>query len=498
MSTATNKKKGTFPSTATKSYKESVNLEPDLVNMFTIQGYKLFGKDETTSPYDARTKALYNVLFHLKIVKYDFLYSGLALSNMLNQKWFENRDYLEAATSILTAANFSVMNEKARDQVEPRDATLEEVRYGWMNPRYGGTESTTCSVKCNDLPELPSSDSRLHWFTWKDAAETQLEIGGLIKCVRDRAYAESHPRQNAALNGLLSKAILKQTRHTNLAILADDTIKSGDGHARWAKLVQLNEHSSLIRIILRELSDNLQKLKLKNVNEYDTFGGTFMQLKNRIVYMVDKGNISGVPDLSEFDMNNWKEKFCDKILVSELNAVTMKCKDSASMDLWETFLTIKAHIIDKDLIIRPTNKGRDKSTGKSRSAERGGSGNDEGDSNRAPTGNNGPPDAYHKSVIDAVFNTIGRNTEMSDDMKNQFKKTFKEAREHVKTGKSTGKSSGGKSAKKSRRRKKKPSTGDTAVKKQRTGELDNLPGSDVEDLGDDYSFSATYLDGQEW
>jgi hypothetical protein len=480
----------TLGAASLKSIKD-VKADAGLVNVFTILGYEHMAGDPDA--HDSRTKCLFNVLYHLKVGEYKKLYIGMALSHMLNHTWFDTRHYLEAATSVLTAANFFIMNERSRDRVDPRNATLEEVRNGWMNPRYGGTESTTCSVKCNDLPELPSSDSRLLWFTWKDAAVTQLEIGGLAKCAKDRSYAESHPRQNAALNGLIKRAILKQTKHTNLAILADDTITDGDGHARWAKLVQLNEHSSLIRIILRDLISNFQKLKLKDVHDYDSFGGSFMQLKNRIVYMVEKGTSSAVPDLSEFIINNWKERFCDKIVVPELNAVTMKCRDGP-MDLWETYLTIKAHIIDKDLVTRPSKDRVPKNTGKSKQSERGGSGNDDAESTRAAAGNHGPPDVHHKRVIDQVFSSLGTNTEMSDDTKREIKKAFKDAREHVKVGKSSGKSSGGKPPKKNRRRKKSHSTSDTVSKRQRTRKNDKLPGSDEGEQAVAGSDSDTYLD----
>jgi hypothetical protein len=470
---------------APRAFSDKVKDDAELVHIFTILGYDKIGGDP--GDHDLRTRALCNLLYHLKLDTYKRLYSGMVLTHMLNRKWFKSRSNMEAASSILTAANFAIMNEKSADTVVPSSATFNEVSYGWINPRYGGIESTNCSVKCNDLPELPSSDSRFHWFTWKDAAKTQLEIGGLINCAKDCSYAKSHPRQNAALNGLIKRAILKQTRHTNLAILADDTINSGDGYARWAKLVQLNEHSSLIRIILRELVGNLQKLRLKDVNDYDSFGGSFMQMKNQIIYMVEKGVNSAVPDLSEFDMNNWKERFCYKIIVPKLNTVTMKCKDSVSMTLWETYLTIKAHIIDKDLMALPSKDRVTKNTGKNKNAEHGGSGNDEGESTKGAAGKPGQPDVHHKRVIDQVFSSLSTSTDMSDKMKKGIKKAFKDAREHLKAGKASGIPSGGKSTRKNRRRKKSPTTGGTVSKKQRTGENHQLSGSDEDVQADDFS-----------
>lgn len=227
--------------------------------------------------------------------------------------------------------------------------------------KFGGDsnylESSSSSIRTRDLPSLEQvDDTWLSWFMWKTSTFARLNTLGLGEIVRNAAYAVMHPRQNAAVDGLLVKTIMEDPSRKNLAVISDHSI-DGKGDERWQKLIQMYEHKSLITIILKDLSRAMDELELKDVAEFESFSGRYMELKHRLEYMIAKGeDHSNRVEVSDFKVSDWKEKYLDKIRCKELIAIKLHCLNNSALDLSDTFFKIKSHIIDFQV---GNNKDRD-------------------------------------------------------------------------------------------------------------------------------------------
>ena len=404
-----------------------------LTKVFTALGYDKFGtySSQSGKQTDNATKVLHNILVTYRIMSELNAHVGANLSPIVSSYPFMgSADNMKALIDVITGCKFIVQN---------LDSTLSDLgEINWIDVVHCGVrdgfriESTTSSVRTRDLPHFPNSGALLDWFVWKDSARASLKTMGLNKVVEDMAYAITHPRQNAAVDGLIIQAIMKDSSNTNLAVTTDNDI-DGDGHARWNKLLQLNENSSLIRIILKDLTGEMDKLYLNSLDRFDDFSGTFMETKGRLEYMVAKGEDSNIDNISDHQVKDWKIKYLDKIHVDELSAIKLQCKKDKTLDLWQTFLEIKAWIIDNVHVERPKKKkkqpereypGKD-SNDKSNIKEEGGSKN------------------YHKSVVDSIYKCINSN-DLDENQKKMMKTIMRTAKSQV---------TGGKPSKKQKRRK---------------------------------------------
>lgn len=350
-------KAGKLELTLSDEYCKEVAQNEALTHLFVTLGYANFSKigdidDDDDAGYSTKDITLHRILQFCGIHSVAKLYYALMLAepgdSLGVNRWAKDLEHRQVIMDILQVARYfmSIYPKRVKATV-----SREDIIYSHHSPYV--VESTSGTLKTDSLPKL-SNCTGLSWFTWKDTARAKLEVMGMAKVIDCPRYASQHPRQNAAVDGLLKLAIMSEKSASNLTALADSSL-NGDGFSRWKRLEELNENKSMIRTILKQLRKGWDKLRLEKPTDYESFSGTFFILKDRISYMLLKGTEAGLDDLSEFEVGNPKAEFCRRVSkLQELEAETVPLKKDGST-LSETHMELKAVLIDKDLL-KPATK----------------------------------------------------------------------------------------------------------------------------------------------
>jgi len=328
-----------------------------------------------------------------------------------------------------------------------KDCRKQDIIRVWKYKSLNGSPelSKSSSIRTHDLPELQDTTSVFGWFKWKDAAEASLKVDGLHKIITDRTYSMSNSRLNAVVDGLLIKALSQANTHY-LPVVLNITELEGDGYARWEKLVEINEHPSIIANILTELRGQLKDISLDSVQEYDAFADAFFYTKGKMEYFIKRGEEANakaeaedsikVVGVDNFKIHDWKTEFLDRIKPENLNSIVRSAKEKTSSNVWETYLNIRGYILELTVKgqIQPTGKKRqhrdpkkettvqDDANGKTKKQKV--------QHEKSESKNSGDP--FHQRAYSLMGNNID-NLKAPDNMKKLFKAVMNDSLKDAKS-----------------------------------------------------------------
>jgi len=327
----------------TQAQCEALLKEEELAHIFNQLGYDKFGEynpDKPKNESEQKHNSLHDMLVTMGISSHKELYRGIGVLKFISQeKWSDTVPSLAASIDIVTAAYFMLHNEN-EDKVKILDATPFDIKQGLKF--FQGGESSS-SFRIMDLPDFKITGNHLDWFLLKDSAEAVLRKCGLHAVIADKAYAVFHPTQNAAVDGLLVEAILRDTRYTNHIALSDNNLQ-GDGHERWNRLLELNEP---MNETLNNLEAEMRGLVLEHIDDFDEFSAMFMQCKSRLDYMNSKGKPTNLKNTSEFESVYWKLKYLKKIGSSELLPMAAMLRDNKDAGLMKTYGVLRNFVLSE-------------------------------------------------------------------------------------------------------------------------------------------------------
>jgi hypothetical protein len=188
-------------------------------------------------------------------------------------------------------------------------------------------------VKPKDLPTF--SGKSMDWAQWKDQSLAVFKICGLYELIESREFADSHPRGNTTVHGLLVN-VLASTPNVSYCCIDTEFAKS-DGHGSWKRLEAIFEREELVELLLETQYETFTKLVLDPTVPLDKFIGDFMSCRNRILQYKKWCRDMGYTPRRAPNMD-WKKEFLAKTKDPKYNTKKETCDVNSNIDLEGTII----------------------------------------------------------------------------------------------------------------------------------------------------------------